>query len=373
MARRVWARRILVGLGTLVVLGGLVGWVERHALLTWFTLNRLAHADEASRPAWLERVAGLGELTVPGLVEGLVSEDSLVRANMEAGLARLLSEWGPEEARHAGIVQRLARVYPQLCSSGQQSALALTVGGLSGRSPDVPLASTFLPGCVRLLEEASSSPETGIQRESLLLVAELLPRPAARVEVVPVARQVVRTALESSDIDIRLRAIQLALHPDLDQVSQVVPRLQDPAPEVRRVAYLAVGTNEQVIHDEELLPGLHDPDAEVRRLCEGALRARGLKPEHLQLGRLLTHPHPRIRLEVLDHLAQARDLDPGLWLRRLSHDPSPAVRVAALRAMSQMTLLDLTDRIDQMARTDPSPTVCQLARFYLENHQPTPH
>ena len=59
------------------------------------------------------------------------------------------------------------------------------------------------------------------------------------------------------------------------------------------------------------------------------------------------------------------DIDPGLWLRRLSHDPSPAVRVAALRLMWRQKLVDLSDRIDQMARTDDSPTVCQLAQFYL--------
>jgi hypothetical protein len=72
----------------------------------------------------------------------------------------------------------------------------------------------------------------------------------------------------------------------------------------------------------------------------------------------------------LDHLHQSHDLDPGLWLRRLSHDPSPAVRVAAMRAMTQMPYVDLSDRIDQMARSDPSPTVCQLARYYLNYPKP---
>jgi hypothetical protein len=115
---------------------------------------------------------------------------------------------------------------------------------------------------------------------------------------------------------------------------------------------------------------LHDPDPEVRKICEDVLRDRGLRPEHLHLGRLLTDPHPGTRLEVLDHLGQVADLDPGLWLRRLSQDNSPAVRVAALRAMSQQKLVDLSDRIDQMAQSDPSPTVCQLARYYRQQHHP---
>ena len=33
--------------------------------------------------------------------------------------------------------------------------------------------------------------------------------------------------------------------------------------------------------------------------------------------------------------------------------------------MSNLTLIDLTDRIDQMARSDPSPTVAQIAQYYL--------
>jgi hypothetical protein len=127
---------------------------------------------------------------------------------------------------------------------------------------------------------------------------------------------------------------------------------------------------ERVIGEDDLLPLLHDPDADVRRLCEAALRGRQLLPEHIRLGRLLTDPNPVVRLQVLDDLDKTPDLDPGVWLRRLSHDPSPAVRVAAVRAMSRQTLIDLSDRIDQMARSDPSPSVCQLAQFYLRSLKP---
>ena len=72
-----------------------------------------------------------------------------------------------------------------------------------------------------------------------------------------------------------------------------------------------------------------------------------------------------IEADDQDHDSGAHDLDPGLWLRRLSHDPVESVRAAAVRRMSKETVIDLTDRIDQMARSDPSPTVAQLARYYL--------
>ena len=71
-------------------------------------------------------------------------------------------------------------------------------------------------------------------------------------------------------------------------------------------------------------------------------------------------------MQVLDRLRESSELDPGLWLRRLSLDASPAVRVAAVRAMTQQTFVDLSDRIDQIAREDGNPTVRQLAQYYLE-------
>jgi hypothetical protein len=41
------------------------------------------------------------------------------------------------------------------------------------------------------------------------------------------------------------------------------------------------------------------------------------------------------------------------------------VRVAAVRAMTQQSFVDLSDRIDQIAREDGNPTVRQLAQYYL--------
>jgi hypothetical protein len=132
---------------------------------------------------------------------------------------------------------------------------------------------------------------------------------------------------------------------------------------------LAIGPSREAIPDDQLLPCLHDPDKDVRRLCEVALGSRGIRPEYLEMGRLLTDSNPATRLQVLDRLYKSTELDPSLWLRRLSHDSSPSVRVAAMRAMTQLKFVDLNDRIDQMARSDPSPTVCQLARFYLHRRQ----
>ena len=79
----------------------------------------------------------------------------------------------------------------------------------------------------------------------------------------------------------------------------------------------------------------------------------------------MTDAQPGTRLQVLDLLGRSRDLEPGAWLRRLSNDPSPAVRAAAVRAATEQPMASLVDRLEQMAQNDPSSTVRQLAQYYL--------
>jgi len=109
---------------------------------------------------------------------------------------------------------------------------------------------------------------------------------------------------------------------------------------------------------------LHDPDREVQRLCEKALRGRGLTSRHIRLARLLTDANPTARLQMFFYLNDDSDLDIVRWLSLLSHDPAESVRLAAVRAAAEQDVSDLRERLEQMAATDPSPTVCQLAGYY---------
>jgi HEAT repeat protein len=145
----------------------------------------------------------------------------------------------------------------------------------------------------------------------------------------------------------------------------VVPLLRDSSVRVRESAMLAVGAQPNVVSTDDLLGWLHDGDAGVRALCEKALRSRGLQERHIRLGRLITDPSARVRLKLIDMLKRTTDLEPGVWLRRLSHDPVAAVRAAAVRAIQEQELATLADRIEQMAQNDPCPTVRQLAQYYL--------
>jgi hypothetical protein len=373
MAGRGWGKgKFLIGFVVLAALAGSMAWVERGTLLAWFYLQRLAAADEAGREAWVERVAGLGEEAVPGLLGMLGRPDPRACGNARAALERLVADWGSTaDPRTADLALHLAREFSRLSPAGRQQALALMAAWFR---PDGPPASrSLLQPAARLLGEAAAVEDEEVRSAALELCARVLAQPD-NAEILPSAQDLVGAGLRAAAADNRLRAVRLALYfpPSYRLRTHVVPLLADPEVEVRRAALLAVGpAPADEVSEESLLPSLHDSDPEVRRLCEVALGGRGLRPDLIELGRLLTDPRPVTRLLVLDRLYRTPDLDPGLWLRRLSHDASPAVRVAAMRAMTQQPHIDLSDRIDQMARSDPSPTVCQLARYYLTCPRPS--
>lgn len=363
-------KKLIAFLGVTLALLLTATWLERATLLAWLHVRGLARAGESDRARWVERVASLGEAGVPSLVGLLGEENELACRNARAAIERLADEWGLEDDRTLATVKQLVQAFPQLSLWGQDNALQLTYGWLSPKNPSTAVPTALRRATAPLLAAAASS-EQMLWPRALDIAAALLAHPQSEPDL-PSARELVRATLQADAIPVRVQSIKLALHDGLDLLPAVVPLLQDRSAEVRRAAILAVGPADHLVRDENLLPCLHDPDEEVRRLCEIALQGRGLRPEHLRLGRLLTDPRPNVRLQVLDQLQLAPDLDPALWLRRLSHDPSPAVRAGAVRMMSQLAHLDLTDRIDQMARGDPSPTVSSLARFYLQTSRVAP-
>src|SRR5262245_7346056 len=95
---RKWPVPLLV----LLTLAG-VAWLNRTPLLTWYYLRQLTAAAPAERETWAERVAGLGEAALPGLLEHLTRGDAQVCANAEAALAQLARRWGLADARTAAL------------------------------------------------------------------------------------------------------------------------------------------------------------------------------------------------------------------------------------------------------------------------------
>jgi hypothetical protein len=350
---------VLMMLGLLGLLGGGLLWLERTPVLAWWYVRGLSRAREAEREQWAARVAELDADALPGLLELLHSDDADACRNARAGLSALAARWGRGDGRTVELTQTLARAFGSLQAAGKKEALEGAAEWC--RADGEKIAPPLRLAGARLLGETASVTEPEVHAAALDFCAVLV---GQGPEALSPGRELLRASLRASTPALRRQAVQLALTPGMDLLEEVAALLGDPDAGVRRAALLAVGPADKVVLDETLLPCLRDPDDEVRRLCEQALYGRGLCPEHIRLGRLLTAPEPGERLKVLDELRRTPDLDAAVWLRRLSHDPAPSVRAAAVRVMSQSGL-DVLDRLDQMARNDPSETVSWLAGYYL--------
>jgi hypothetical protein len=362
-------KKTYLGIGALVVLlaAGAGLWWGRTPLLTWYYLRGLSKADEAEREVWAERVAGLDRAALPRLVE-LLSGDDGACANARAALAALVRRWGADDPRGEEIARRLSDNFVRLSLSGQREVLQFEAAWLradDGKAPTAEVARA----AARQLPDSARADDGAVRSASLDLAAALLAR-SDYAEAVGPCRELATACFSDKSAENRARAAQLALHPGMDLQQQASALLRDPSPEVRQVAILVVGPAQNVISTDDLLHWLHDDDKEVRRLCEVALVSRKVPQKHIRLGRMLTDPDHHVRLNVLDELRspQARDIDAGIWLRYLSHDPKESVRVAAVRAAVEQrfyTPVDLRDRMEQMSKSDPSDTVRQLVGYSL--------
>jgi hypothetical protein len=363
-------KRWIGGLALVVLLTLAAGvWWQRTPLLAWYYVHRLAKSDDRERDTWAKRVVGLDRAALPHLFSCLEGDCAAACINVQTALTRLADRWGPNDPRSARLAGQLGQLFALCSASGQQSVLEVEAELV--RSANGPAAAEIVGAAARLLAEVDGLQGSEARTGALTLAAVLVTR-TNQVEVLDSCRNLAETCLKDENPENRLKAVRLALQPGMGMNKEVVPLLHDPASQVRCAVLVTVGGAPDLVATDDLLNWLHDPDAHVRRLCEATLRGRGLQEEHIRLGRLLTDDQPTIRLQVLDHLRAATDLDPGAWLRRLSQDPAPAVRAAAIRAACGYPQIDLTERIVQIARSDPNPTVRQIAQYYLSCRQRQP-
>ncbi len=355
--------------GGLFTAGALLGagaaaWVERGPLLTWYCVRGLEQATDQDRALWADRVAGLGEEAEPAVFASLGRADAGACRNGGAALERWVGQWGGADARAAALAGRMEKTFGACSPAGR--CVVLGAAALWFRADCAKPADALLSACAQLVAEAAETPEPETHAAALDLCCLVLDHLDEPKEMLTAGRDLVKKTLHDAEPVTRLRAVQASVHYSADLMEEVAGLLKDPAPEVRRAALLVIGpADEKQAPAKSLLPVLHDADPEVRRICEEVLRKdRHLSPQCFKIGWCLYHPEPAERLNVLDYLQRGADVEPGLWLRELSHDDSPAVRLAAVRVMSQQNVVDLSDRLEQMADGDPSPTVCQMARLY---------
>jgi len=359
--RRRYLLFILIAFGAV----GLCLWLGRTQIQARYCVYQLGRADAGDRDLWIARITNLDDAGVSCLIEGLKSNDHRSCDNFTTGLQTLGVRWGLDDSRAVSLSSKVADAFPGMSAAGQERTLKLVEAWLSAGEKNGSRADEVLRQISRLLAQAAQEDIPLIRREAFSLADKLLAKVDHDPMILDACRDVARNGLNDAETDNRVHAIRLAQAPGMNLLLEVVPRLRDHSQAVRRAAILALGPVPEVINDDTLFYWLSDPDPEVRELCEVALRGRGLQDHHIRLARIMADPRPTVRMQVIETIDQAPDLDPGVWLRRLSHDSCPAVRAAAARAAAGQSLVDLSDRIDQMAKTDPSPTVQQVARYYL--------
>lgn len=357
-----------VCLSTLVLLGFLLGFAvwNKSSLLSWHYVKQLANADETNRDASVRCVVELGESCVPGLLHHMTAGSPNARDNVALALTAMATEWGPNDARAESLFHAIKDAYPGCYAAGKSSLLHVVLAIVEAQPAKEMLPASLAKWSVEMLAQAAGD-------ESLLTVNLRLA--AAFLQRVPpgqgasLCQSLAHAGLKHTDAPVRLAAVQVVLQPpfknDPELLAKIVPLLKDTDASLRKAAILALAGERELISDDSLLSLLHDADFEVRQVCELALRSRGLQDNHILLGRLISDQDPSARLLVLDHLHRSPDLEPGVWLQRLSTDPAAAVRAAAIRAAANQKQVDLRPRLHEMARDDPSLTVRQLAGFYL--------
>jgi hypothetical protein len=365
-------RKTLLIIACLLMLGAGVIWWQREPLLAWYCVRQLAAAGDDNRDAWVARIVELDRAAVPGLLDCLTRQDAQTCANIETALLALVESWGPGDARGLDLVDEIVTQLEPWSPAGKQAGLQVPLALLRG--PAVP-AERLAQAAGRLAATAAKDADSGVQACGITLAAALIQR-CPHGPWLDLAQPLALSGLTAPDPGVRVSAVNLALqmarradHPSI--LTKVVSLLGDSAPAVRRAALIAVGPNRNLMPEGELVPEnlfplLHDTDAEVKRLCGLTLVSWGFPETHIELARRISAPDAMSRLQVLDLLRATPELEPGIWLRRMSHDPDRAVRAAAIRAACKDFQIDMTTRIRQMAQDDPSDTVRQIATTYLK-------
>jgi HEAT repeat protein len=349
----------------LAALGGL-GWWQRGAVAAWWYVRELAQADDEGRASCARVLASLGEDAVGPLLSALNSHDASACRNLELGLRAVVGDWSADDPRALRTMEAVRAAFAGLSIEGKRATLQFAAA-FAGREGHASLPANL----ARVFGELMAAGEQDdVLRPAILGLAGALIERAPAGQWKATCHRLARTGFAHKDAATRVAAIQLVLRESLradnELLAEVVPLLRDSNAGVRRVAILALGPNVDVVREEHLLPLLHDAEPEIQHLCEVVLRSRGLNDLHIQMARLISDADPSVRLQVMPLMRRAADLDMDVWLRRLTLDPAPAVRAAAARVAGGEPSDDLRQRLGEMAQSDPSETVREIARFYMD-------
>ncbi len=245
--------------------------------------------------------------------------------------------------------------------------------------------------------------------EHVLRKFAIEPAPPAWIETLTPFRDIVCTGLADRDVDVRASALasvgriwgwypgRSMLPVEEEQLgewknafqTQVALRLADPMPKCRAAAIACLGlvpidrlaepaikyvddpssgyvrnqvlvsfaNRPSLLTEEMILKRLHDTEPGLPQVAEIVLKTRGLTQDQIVLGKLITSPKPELRASVIPLLKEHPDLDPVVWLLKLSQDTDELVRTKSVEAMTGRNVPEVLARLREMAAKDSSATV----------------
>lgn len=331
MTRKKWVRRGVAALAVVVAVGGAWAGFNASLLRAKYAGQKLAAAPaDEERTRWADSLAALGTPGFDQLLGFVKSGDAPTRAAAVGALDWHLAAMPDGDARAVTISGAVLAAFPAASDDGKRAILQLVPTILKRTG------GTHADRC----------------------------------------RVVIVEGLKMPDLDSRLLAVRLAIHPDIRLRAELVPLLAAKEPELRGASLFAVAAEgEQALGDEELFKWLNDPDPGVRKVCHDALVGRDRSDAEIALGGRLTHTDPRERLKLLLDLRYDDVADPEPWLERLSRDPEPAVRAGAARVVVEVAStrrLPCPAWVARVADADPHPTVRVVASYYRRLHATAP-
>ena len=141
--------------------------------------------------------------------------------------------------------------------------------------------------------------------------------------------------------------------------------LENKYSDVRKQTMISFARRTNVLTDDMLLKRLHDEDLINRETASVILKTRGLTQEQISLGGLIYSPKPQQRISVIPFLKDRDDIDPVVWLIKLSRDSEEMVRISAIEALANHKTPSVQKRLLEMAKSDLSSIVRQTASRHV--------
>jgi len=181
--------------------------------------------------------------------------------------------------------------------------------------------------------------------------------------------QLVQPHLKDAEIPSRLGALRALAALPIDQAAAPgLELLEDKEPFVRSEVIRLYGLRSTLLNDDRLLVLLYDKEQIVSGMAETALKARGLTPNQILLGKTMVSPDPKVRMTVIAQLDESMDIDPAVWLARLVEDRDAEIRLKAVDAIARRKVTgELKRRLQIISETDSSDAVRKSAEKILRS------